>query len=385
MRLVFFLLFIPTLASCNQNMIGAESAVKNFFSSPINGVKSLFTDSSFDEKRRETIQHRKKKDNSKQVSYCIDTSGKPVDDSRLSSLEKLQQKIRTVACNCAPWGSCPTSVCSCAIQCPAGFDIFKHPSDMTTKKISQEKNGLAFRNRTIPSKYQQTQGYCWGHSRLTSQFNRLAFFKPQKKAPYSINAKNSSEQVKAINYYKKIIDKIDRNEAVDIPGFRDLKSFSEHPALQSYIADKVAKSWARHAMSWQGLSVATGSSKRTNAEYTQVFKDIKERLDMNMQPTIVFTKRGEKFYTHASLVSHYETLKNGQLKLCLRDNNNPEIYAEPCIDHMIIDPKKGLLYSDRRWGEIGDMTIVHNDKSDAVAQADSLREKCRNEKGCRGN
>lgn len=382
MKLLFFFILLPTLASCNQVTLGAGSAVKNFFASPIKGVQSLFTEASYEKEREDTLNQRKEK-KGKDLTYCIDQSGRPIDDTGLSDLDKLRKKIRTTACSCSPWGNCPTSVCSCDIQCPKGFDIFQHPSGMTPKKLSQDKNGLAFRNRRIPSRFKQTQGYCWGHARLTSQFNRLAFFKPGKKAPYNINSNSAQEQDKAVNYYKELIDKIDNNEAVDIPGFSDLKTLSDHPAMQSYLADKVAKSWASQAMSFQGLNIASGSSRKPNAYYTKFFKDVKERIDMNMQPTVVFTGRGSAFQTHAILVSHYETLSNGQIKLCLRDNNNPESHAATCRDNMTIDPKKGLIYSDPIWGEIGDISIAHNEKSDATAQADSLREKCQSEKGCR--
>lgn len=382
MKLLFLLVLLPTIASCNQVSLGAGSIVKNFLASPVTGVKSLFTDASYEKEREDTLNKRKEK-KGKDLTYCIDQSGRPIDDTGLSDLDKLRNKIRTTACSCSPWGNCPISVCSCDIQCPKGFDIFLHPKGITPMKLSQEKNGLAFRNKRIPSRFKQTQGYCWGHARLTSQFNRLAFFKPNIKPPYNINSKSAQEQDKAVEYYKDLIDKIDDNEAVDIPGFSDLKTLSDHPAMQSYLADKVAKSWASQAMSFQGLSIATGSGKQSNAHYTKFFKDVKERIDMNMQPTVVFTNRGSSFETHAALVSHYETLSNGQIKLCLRDNNNPESNAATCKDNMTIDPKKGLVYSDRSWGEIGDISIAHNEKSDATAQADSLRKKCQSEKGCR--
>ena len=157
-------------------------------------------------------------------------------------------------------------------------------------------------------------------------------------------------------------------------------SLSEYPAFQSYIGDKVAKSWADNAMSWQALSSGLGSKILSNEKYTKVFSDIRERVDMNMQPTIVFTSRGSKFFTHAVLVSHYEELQDGSVKLCLRDNNNSELNASDCTDSMTIDPEKGLIYS--AWGEIGSISVAHNENPDANAQVASLKEKCKKENKC---
>lgn len=381
MKAILQIILLLNLISCNQVGIGAGSAIKNFFATPIKAVQGIVSDADYDEKKEETIKNRKQAAKT-DIEYCLDEAGLPIEKNDLSSINKLSNNIRTLACKCRPWGDCPTNICSCGIQCPTGFDIFRHPGDMTTKKLSTPQNGLSFRNGRTPSKHSQTQGYCWGHARVTSQFNRLGFFKPNQKAPFNIQAQDPKEQDRAIDYYKKIIDQIDNNKPMDIPGFPDLQTMSKHPALQSYIADKVAKSWADQAMSWQGLSTGMGAAKKSNADYLKVFNEVKERIDMNMQPTIVFTSRGTTFDTHAVLVSHYEKGINGELILCLRDNNNPEIHASLCKDKMTIHPTKGLVYSDPAWGEIGDITVAHNDKPDATAQADALREKCLKEKDC---
>lgn len=381
MKFHVLMMLLLLLVSCNQNGLGAGGVVKNFFTAPIQGISSLFTNADYKEKREATLK-KEGQEKEGELEYCIDQTGHPINEEALSSIDQLSKKVRKTACRCSPWGNCPISVCSCDTQCPKGFDIFRHPADVTPEKLSNEKNGLAFRNSSIPSKYEQTQGYCWGHARLTSQFNRLAFFKPEAKPPYNIDSDNYEEQQDAIEYYKTIIDKVDDNQAVNIPGFTDLQTLSDHPALQSYMADKVAKGWAKQAMSWQGLKTGLGGEKKSNQEYKKLFQEVKERIDMNMQPTIVFTGRGSKFYTHATLVSHYETMPDGQLKLCLRDNNNSELNASACADHMTIHPEKGLVYSDPMWGPIGSINVAHNENADSSAQAESLRKKCLSEKDC---
>jgi hypothetical protein len=380
MKYICFIIPILFLSSCDQTGLGITMALKNVVLSPLNTVSAIFSDNQFEKNKVATTKQSEAEEEEVLKSYCLDENNRPLSVNNIDQILGLKENIRQTACQCTSWGDCPEGICSCHILCPEGFEIFKHPSGMTCKKLSQEKNSLAFRNDSIPSKHQQTQGYCWGHARMTSQFNRLAFFKPNNTPPYNLNSTSLEEQNKAIEFYKVLIDKVSKNEAVDIPGFPDLMSLSEHPAFQSYIGDKVAKSWADNAMSWQGLSSGFGSSKLSNEKYTKVFKDIKERIDMNMQPTIVFTSRGTNFYTHSVLVSHYEEFQDGSIKLCLRDNNNPESNSSACIDSMTIDPQNGLMYSD--WGEIGSIRLAHNENPDANAQVASLKEKCKKERKC---
>ncbi len=380
MKFIFFIIPLFVLTSCEQTGLGVTSAIKNVALSPITAVGNIFSDKEYKKNKEATKKQSEESEEEGLKQFCLDQNNKPLPMNEVDQLLGLKKNIRQSACKCVSWGNCPAEICSCNILCPEGFAIFKHPAEMTSKNLSQEKNGLAFRNDSIPSKHQQTQGYCWGHARMTSQFNRLAFFKPKNKPPFNLNSSNLNEQNKAIEFYKVLIDKVSKNEAVDIPGFPDLMSLSEHPAFQSYIGDKVAKSWADNAMSWQALSSGLGSAKLSNEKYRKAFSDIRERIDMNMQPTIVFTSRDSKFFTHAVLVSHYEELQDGSVKLCLRDNNNSELNASDCTDSMTIDPEKGLIYSD--WGEIGSITVAHNENSDANAQASSLKEKCKKENKC---
>ncbi len=380
MKFIFFIIPLFVLTACDQTGLGVTSAIKNVALSPITAVGNIFSDKEYKKNKEATKKQSEESEEEGLKQFCLDQNNKPLPMNEVDQLLGLKKNIRQSACQCVSWGNCPAEICSCNILCPEGFAIFKHPAEMTSKNLSQEKNGLAFRNDSIPSKHQQTQGYCWGHARMTSQFNRLAFFKPKNKPPFNLNSSNLNEQNKAIEFYKELIDKVSNNEAVDIPGFPDLMSLSEHPAFQSYIGDKVAKSWADNAMSWQALSSGLGSAKLSNEKYRRAFSDIRERIDMNMQPTIVFTSRDSKFFTHAVLVSHYEKLQDGSVKLCLRDNNNSELNASDCTDSMTIDPEKGLIYSD--WGEIGSISVAHNENPDANAQASSLKEKCKKEIKC---
>lgn len=370
MRAISVLIFLFVFYGCNQVGLGVATAVKNFILTPIKAVGSVVTDHQFENNKEETLKQNEKL--------------KCEEDMLSPETRKIKEALQKKLCKCEVWGNCKQDTCDCSILCPLGFNIFKRPANMTTKSLSKEENGLAFRNSlSMNTNYKMTAGYCWGHARLTSQFNRLAFFNSNQKPPANLNSSDLGVMKKSLDFYKKQIDKIANNQVAEFPGFKSLRDLSDHPALQTYIADKVATGWAEQAMSWQGLSTSLSSSQKSNSDYSEVFNDIKEKLDLNIQPTIVFTSRGSKFRTHAVLVSHYEKLNNGNLKLCIRDNNAPESNAAPCRDHMTIHPEKGLIYS--RWGTIGGIKVAHNEKADANAQAISLREKCKSERGCGPN
>jgi hypothetical protein len=373
---LIFAALIFLMSGCNQTGLGAWNATKNLITSPINSVKNIFTDSSYENKKSKTEDNADKEES---IRYCAGSDGSPITGDQLSEIEKLSDKVMATNCKCRPWGDCPTGVCACEKQCPNDFKIFQRPETQPIESLTRLENGLAFRNNSTPSNYAQTQGYCWGHANITAKFNRLSFFNPQKIPPHDIQSSSPTEQQKAIDYYKGLIDQIADNEATEIPGFRNLHQFSSHPALQSYFGDKVAKTWAKNAMSWQGLGTALTTKKQTDQNYERLFADVKSRLDMNLQPTIVFTYRSSSFHTHATLVSHYEMLPDGKMKLCLRDNNYREELNGLCNHSMQIDPTRGLLYQNK---EIGGVKIAHNENADTLAQAESLKQKCMNQRDC---
>ena len=59
------------------------------------------------------------------------------------------------------------------------------------------------------------------------------FFKPDDNEMKNklIQTTDKKEQKKALKYYKKLIDKVLKNKAVDIPGFKDLHELSGSPIL----------------------------------------------------------------------------------------------------------------------------------------------------------
>jgi hypothetical protein len=404
-KILVSLFVLLTMSSCNQTGLAVGTAVKNFFTTPFRiGSHAI---SAFQYGR---VAKRQNDDNL--VPMECKVKQRSVSEG-LGNLEQLQDAVRQGVCRCSPWGSCTTAECPCKNLCPDNFDIFKRPEIKSISDLSKLDNSLAFSNGGGGSKHEVTRGYCWGHASVTTKFNRLAFFKPDAKPKYPLKGASSAEEhAKAVNYYKGLIDKVIDNEPVDIPGVSNLFELSENPDLQSYIADKVSNSWAKNAMTFHGLAVASSARPMTEKRSDKFITDVEEKLKLNQQPQIVFTKKNEHFDTHAVLISHIKE-ENGVKKLCVRDNNEPrhvlratwdpvkkdfeyhpmknhmfEFQSIGCLNYIAKKPDGSLEYIDdtteeyRDWGDLGHVAIGHNDDSDAVEQFENLKAKCDKEKGC---
>lgn len=306
-----------------------------------------------------------------------------INPANLSSLLDVAGRSRDQQCQCVAWGSCEKTMCSCEILCPKGFSILSRPEARTTKELSREENSLAFRNAIAGeiSNIKGNNGYCWGHARVTSQFNRLGFFKGNQRPPHNLQSEDPAEYRRALDFYKKIIDNIVDNKPVDIPGFRNLNEMSSEPELQQYLADKVAKSWARHAMSWQGLSSVLNIRGRSERSFQQNFESISQRIENNMQPTVVISyKNGGA--PHALLVSHVERSESGRTSLCMRDSNQPENIVADCKLKLLYLGDQLFYEENGEINELKTLRIAHNENGDSVQQALRLRSKCADEKGC---
>lgn len=368
------ILLILFSLSCDQTTLGIGTAVKNLVTYPVKAVKNVLSDKEYSKIERRTL-----KEDEVDLSEirCSQENTNP----QLNQVETLRDNVRALACKCIPWGTCSKEECECDILCPNNFNIFKRRE---IHENTKSENSLAFRNSPgVSENYEMTNGFCWGHASLTSKFNRLAFFKNDKPAPFNINSENEQEQNNAIAYYKKKIDAVINNEAVDIEGFSNLKEFSDHPALQSYLGDMMAEQWADNAMTFQGLHVGLSSKAFPRKRIKRFLRKVKRKIDSNQQPQIVFTGAGKSFDTHTVLISHYQEKENGELILCVRDNNEMPDSNSVCENKMYIDDSGKLQYENPDWGEIGGFKIAHNDNPDAVEQFEALKEKCNNDKDCK--
>jgi hypothetical protein len=382
-RILFFILFIfSTLVSCNQTMLGIGTAAKNLVTAPYRGIRDAIANKSYSNLIERTDTAREVTSGLGDIT-CSKTDSPILSSTEEEDLEDLRDAVRENFCSCKAWGTCTSNECKCEFLCPKTLDILKRIEPIS--ELSKTENSMAFRNpgpgSNIADNYSSQQGHCWGHASITSKFNRLAFFNPEKQPPHSLSAESPEEQNKAIEYYKKKIDEIVDNKATDIPGFVNLQQFSQHPALQGYIGDKVATTWANNAMTFQGLFTSLKDSPMSREDNESFISSVKRKINNNEQPQIVFTDKGSKFDTHAVLVSHY-IVEDGKTVLCVRDNNSDPFKNYSCQNKMYLQENGTLYYEAFGWGELGAAKIGHNDNRETVSQVDSLHKKCSEEKGC---
>lgn len=389
LKTLLFLLSSLVIISCNQNHLGAFTAAKNLVSLPFKGISNYFSNNEYDDVESRgggnlTFSERTIAIDQEDNPSCEADQSSTSPELPIEDYGQLMNETRNLVCSCRPFGSCDKDLCSCENLCPDNFDIFKRePYQNSLEDLSQPEHSLSFRNADAMylSSIQGTNGYCWGHASVTSKFNRLAFFNPEDtQIKEALNAPpNSDERNQAIQYYKDVIDQVVDNKVTSIPGFRNLNEFSAHPDLQTYLADKVANSWAERAMSMQGLSTAVRARAMEQEASEQFFKEIIKKIDHNQQPQIVFTKEGERFKTHAVLVSDYKVVDD-KVILCIRDNNYYPFRNAQCLHQMKIMNDGSINYTE--WGILGRVELAHNDNPDAISQFHALREYCAQTKDC---
>lgn len=374
LRLLFFLLTL-SLMGCDQTGLAIGQSVKNAVTLPYRAVTGLFSDREYEKVEKRSLDI--------QSDDCDESDCKSMEDTPLEEVLDLKDVTTAIlnnACECRSWGTCEKNVCSCEKLCPNSFEIFKRENVEKLSDLSSPENSLAFRNGGGGSKYEMTQGYCWGHASMTSRFNRLAFFDDNEKAPFDLKSSDYEEQMKAVDFYKERIDLISQNKATSIPGFKNLREFSDHPALQSYIADVVAETWAKNAMSFQGLINISSSKPSKREDNEKMFYELKEKIDSHQQPQLLFNEEGNALKSHVALISHYEIDSKGEMILCVRDNNYDPLLNQACMHRMYLDDDGHVRYSE--WGKMGKVKLAHNDNADALKQFNSLYERCQSEYDC---
>ena len=250
MKLIFILLlnmFVQISFAGSQATIAIEKGIENVVTLPFQLVKGSI---------------RKKKYNKLEISseqkyqemLCRTKTTQPIlnKETSIEDFIAIQKKVQ------------------CDQVCSKTFDLLNR---RPLAENSKRENSLAFRNGdSVSDKYEVSQGFCWGHSSVTSQFNRLAFFESEKKAPFDLHSDDVQEKERAVEYYKKLIKDITKNRVREIPGFANLHEFSSEPLLQSYFGDRVARAWAKRAISLTGLRAATKSKGLSKAKNEKSYK-----------------------------------------------------------------------------------------------------------------
>lgn len=367
MKKNLLLILLALLFSSCESQVG--NAVSGMFTNLVTG--KLFSSSSGDE-----LYEKMKEKNP--GSSAVDLLGStceplkdiiPLSNKNSSNLSKIKDNM----CSCKAWGTCDKKSCSCDILCPDSFKILDRPGNAATVE-----NSLSFTNSdgALKNNDPTYTGYCWGHALVTQRFNRLASFQSELPKKF-VGVDHEQERLRE---YKYIISKLNNNEPVDIPGFKNLQEFSSDPEVKNLLLDSVKDEWKENAMSAQGISMITGSESQGGEYYNQLFDDIEYRVNNHQQPAIVFNEVDNVTKAHTLLVSKSGRLSTGQRYLCLLDNNRPPFEGENCFKKMILNHDGTVNYPG--WGFVGKMKLTHGENANTVEQVTNLKEKCRGDKDC---
>ena len=254
--------------------------------------------------------------------------------------------------------------------------------------FDSEANTLSFYNSDNKFKNDPSfKGYCWGISLITQKFNRLATFTGGEKKFDGIEF-----ETQRLNEYKNIIDRINNNEPVSIPGFFSLNDFSTDPEVKNLLEDSSKEEWKKNSLTTQGLEMVSGVTTPSKKEMEAMFDDIEFRLKNNMSPAIVYNEKQKKINAHVVLVSGSGVKpQTNERHLCLRDNNYIPDISMGCYIKMVLK-KDGKVI--RQMGfpnqvtpaeetyEIGKVALTHSENSSTIEQVSNLHAKCNTEKGC---
>lgn len=368
MKKNLLLIFLAVFFVSCESQLG--TAVTGMFGNLVNG--NLFSSSSGDE-----LYEKMKAKSEGAISADLgnSTCGDPLKDIiPLNNKNKNNiSKIKDNICSCKTWGTCDKRSCSCNVLCPDTFEIFDRPGNDDSVDSS-----LSFTNEDSAWKKNDSTytGYCWGHALVTQRFNRMASFKADQPKRF-VGVDYEQERLRE---YKSIISRINNNEAVDIPGFKNLKEFSSDPEVKNLLMDSVKDQWQENAMSSQGISMVTGSDSQGAEYYNKVFDDIEYRVKNHQSPAIVFNEEDRATRAHTVLVSGSGRLSTGERYICLRDNNLKPEDLVGCKRKMILMKDGTMNYPG--FGKVGKLKVTHGENANTVEQATNLRTKCLGEKDC---
>jgi len=172
--------------------------------------------------------------------------------------------------------------------------------------------GVYLSNRAVVNQY----GLCAGFTTTLKKFHYLAFFEPGKLSGYN----RDSEPELWLEYYKKLIDKIMKNEAVVFPEFSSLFELSS-TILGEYLNYHIAEQWVQTNLNLQGIISFLESSNMDKAELVKVLKNLQWYIDRHFQPSIYLGSGGKNSSHVVRVVSIEEDEEKYVLNLINTDGS----------------------------------------------------------------
>lgn len=167
-------------------------------------------------------------------------------------------------------------------------------------------------------------GRCRGHALLSQKLLLLLRFDPQQPTLWNCD----SDPVACRQDIRAVLDQVEENKVVLVPGFSTLAEFSAHPVVQAILRARIIAYGSRYSASRLPLP---GDESRS----VLVFKEALRRVKLHQIPYLALN--GAEVGNHGVL-AYGESVKDGQQVLCVRDPNIvPAQGREECDNYFFQD------------------------------------------------
>lgn len=206
----------------------------------------------------------------------------------------------------------------------------------------------------------KTFGFCYGHATMRFYVSRLAFF--DSAAKFEALPKFPIGSHEWIEFYYKKIEKMNKGYPQVIPGFANLREFSEHPALNNWFKRQAVELWADRAAHVKNIYYRESSADMTREYSHKLVANLKERIDRGYNPIIMFDENAnklvddEKGSLHVVTVVGLYQMKNNRTALVILDDKKPfpDMYDVVILNHKGANGKAYAYFDQWRWKDVND-------------------------------
>lgn len=167
-------------------------------------------------------------------------------------------------------------------------------------------------------------GRCRGHAILSQKLLLLLRFEPNQGTLWDCD----TDPVACRQDIRAVLDAVEENKVVVVPGFASLAEFSAHPVVQVILRGRIISYGSRYSANRLPLP---GDESRS----VLVFKEALRRVSLHQIPYLALN--GVEVGNHGVL-GYAESVKDGQRVLCVRDPNIvPAQGREECDNYFFQD------------------------------------------------
>jgi hypothetical protein len=238
--------------------------------------------------------------------------------------------VETLGANVWHWLNGRKSEKACLLEAfERSPDLWDNLKVTQGRRLSTAENQLMVFNTEegLDPVIRKTKGVCWGNATMKTYLTRLSFFDP--KGEFEALPPFSEGSDAWIRFYLEKMNRLTRGEPEIVPGFANLRDFSDHPALKPWFVRRQVELWAERAARLKNLIYRQSSRDFTTEEALTFIRDVEERLAMGYNPKIMFDEnshrivKGEEDSLHVVLATAVHHLKNNKVAIEVIDDKKP--------------------------------------------------------------